>query len=92
MQRRLTLDSGATRVEAALSSAYRRPIHIDFKDATLKQVFDVIARSANMNFLFDKDVHTDQHTSIYLRNSTIGCIYGAHVPNAAHNEVVDPAL
>jgi general secretion pathway protein D len=71
LQRRLTLDSGATRVEAALASAYRRPIHIDFKDATLKQVFDVIARSAGMNFLFDKDVHTDQHTSIFLRNSTI---------------------
>ncbi|MFC0577711.1 secretin N-terminal domain-containing protein [Paraburkholderia solisilvae] len=71
LQRQITLDPAATRVEAALASAYRRPIHIDFKDATLKQVFDVIARSANMNFLFDKDVHTDQHTSIFLRNSTI---------------------
>jgi general secretion pathway protein D len=71
LQRRLTLDSGATRVEAALAAAYRRPIHLDFKDASLKQVFDVISRSANMNFLFDKDVHTDQHTSIFLRNSTI---------------------
>jgi general secretion pathway protein D len=71
LQRRLTLDSGATRIEAALAAAYRRPIHIDFKDASLKQVFDVISRSANMNFLFDKDVHTDQHTSIFLRNSTI---------------------
>jgi len=71
LQRRLTLDSGATRIEAALAAAYRRPIHIDFKDASLKQVFDVISRSANMNFLFDKDVRTDQHTSIFLRNSTI---------------------
>jgi general secretion pathway protein D len=71
LQRKLTLDSGATRIEAALAAAYRRPIHIDFKDASLKQVFDVISRSANMNFLFDKDVRTDQHTSIFLRNSTI---------------------
>lgn len=71
LQRRITLDPGATRVEAALASAYRKPIHIDFRDATLKQVFEVISRSAGMNFLFDKDVRTDQRTSIFLRNSTI---------------------
>jgi general secretion pathway protein D len=71
LQRRMTLDSGATRVEAALASAYRKPIQIDFKDATLKQVFDVISRSAGLNFLFDRDVRTDQRTSIFLRNSTI---------------------
>ncbi|CAD6546994.1 Type 3 secretion system secretin [Paraburkholderia sabiae] len=71
LQRRLGADAGFMRVEAALASAYRKPVRIDFKDAPLKQVFDVISRSAGLNFLFDKDVKTDQRTSIYLRNSTI---------------------
>ncbi|MFC0398868.1 secretin N-terminal domain-containing protein [Paraburkholderia rhizosphaerae] len=71
LQRSLGADSGASRVEASLAAAYRKPIQIDFKDATLKQVFEVISRSAGLNFLFDKDVRTDQRTSIYLRNSTI---------------------
>ncbi len=71
LQRKLAPPSGAARVEAALASAYRKPIQIDFKDATLKQVFEVISRSAGLNFLFDRDVRTDQRTSIFLRNSTI---------------------
>jgi general secretion pathway protein D len=71
LQRKLAADSGFLRVEAALASAYRKPVRIDFKDAPLKQVFEVISRSAGLNFLFDKDVKTDQRTSIYLRNSTI---------------------
>ncbi|AUT74969.1 secretion type II protein gspD [Paraburkholderia hospita] len=71
LQRKLNADTGFLRVEAALASAYRKPVRIDFKDAPLKQVFEVISRSAGLNFLFDKDVKTDQRTSIYLRNSTI---------------------
>jgi general secretion pathway protein D len=55
---------------SALSSAYRKPISIEFKDASLKTVFEMIARSSGLNFLFDKDVKTDQKTSIFLRDST----------------------
>ncbi|WP_116136991.1 secretin N-terminal domain-containing protein [Trinickia diaoshuihuensis] len=71
LQRRLLAESGAARVEAALAAAYRKPIRIDFRDAPLKQIFDVISRSSGMNFLFDRDVKTDQRTTIFLKNSTI---------------------
>jgi general secretion pathway protein D len=54
-----------------LSAAYRKLITIEFKDAPLRHVFDVIARTSGLNFLFDKDVRTDQKTSIFLKNSTI---------------------
>ncbi len=55
----------------ALSEAYRKPITIEFKDAPLKTVFEVISRTSGLNFLFDKDVKTDQKTSIFLKNSSI---------------------
>ncbi len=55
----------------ALSQAYRKPISIEFKDAQLKTVFEVLARTSGINFLFDREVKLDQKTSIYLRNSTI---------------------
>ncbi len=55
----------------ALADAYRKPITIEFKDAPLKTVFEVISRSSGLNFLFDKDVKTDQKTSIFLKNSSI---------------------
>lgn len=54
-----------------LAEAYRKPITIEFKDAPLKSVFEVISRSSGLNFLFDKDVRSDQKTSIFLKNSTI---------------------
>jgi general secretion pathway protein D len=54
-----------------LAEAYRKPITIEFKDAPLKTVFEVISRSSGLNFLFDKDVRTELKTSIFLKNSTI---------------------
>lgn len=71
LKRRLDTDSGPARVDAALAAAYRKPIRIDFRDAPLKQIFEVISHSSGLNFLFDKDVKTDQRTSIFLKNSTI---------------------
>ncbi|ROZ79892.1 tetratricopeptide repeat protein [Ramlibacter sp. WS9] len=67
------LDDQAARPtpETALAAAYRKPITIEFKDVALKTVFEVISRTSGMNFLFDKDVRTDQKTSIFLKNSTI---------------------
>jgi general secretion pathway protein D len=57
--------------DAALSAAYRKPIGIEFKDAPLKTVFEVISRASGLNFVFDKDLRSDQKTSIFLKNSTI---------------------
>src|SRR5579859_2471822 len=54
-----------------LADSYKKPITIEFKDVSLKQVFEVLSHSSGLNFLFDKDVKTDQHTSIFLKNSTI---------------------
>ena len=71
LQQRLEEQSQRPSIESALSAAYRKPISIEFKDAPLRTVFEVISRTSGLNFLFDKDVKTDQKSSIYLRNSTI---------------------
>lgn len=63
--------SAAPAQEVALAAAYRKLITIEFKDAALRSVFEVISRTSGLNFLFDKDVKTDQKTSIFLKNSTI---------------------
>lgn len=56
---------------SVLAESYRKSITIEFKDVPLKTVFEVISRTSGMNFLFDKDVRTEQKTSIFLKNSTI---------------------
>lgn len=57
--------------DARLADAYRKPVSLEFRDAQLKQIFDVLSRSSGLNFVLDKDVRGDQRTTIFLRNSTI---------------------
>ncbi|MEO8387798.1 cohesin domain-containing protein [Polaromonas sp.] len=83
---------GATKppVESLLSAAYKKPISIEFKDVSLKQVFEVISRTSGLNFLFDKDVKTDQKTSIFLKNSTIeSAVHFTLLTNQLERQVLD---
>jgi len=54
-----------------LKTMFKKPITLEFRDANLKSVFEVIARSAGINFIFDKDVRPDLKASIYVKNTTI---------------------
>jgi general secretion pathway protein D len=45
--------------EAKLAASYRKPITLEFRDAPLKAVFDVIAKVSGWNFFFDKDIKPD---------------------------------
>ena len=77
-------------VDAGLGAAYKLPISIEFRDASLKQVFEVISRRSGLNFLFDKDVKTDQRTSIFLKNSTVeAAIYYLLVSNQLEQQIMD---
>lgn len=66
------LDAGQQKKSGAsmLAAPFKAPITIEFKDAPIKTVFEVIARTSGLNFLFDRDVRTDQKTSIFLKNSS----------------------
>lgn len=61
-----------TRVQAnrqLASSA--KPITLEFREATLRSVFEALARAANINFVFDKDVRGDARISLFLRNVSV---------------------
>ncbi|HEY0063318.1 MAG TPA: secretin N-terminal domain-containing protein, partial [Telluria sp.] len=76
--------------ETGLSAAYRQPISIEFREAPLKQVFEVISRRSGLNFVFDKDVRSDQRTSIFLKNSTVeAAIHFLLVTNQLEQQVMD---
>jgi general secretion pathway protein D len=77
--------------ESGLSKSYKQPITIEFRDAPLKQVFDVISRRSGLNFVFDKDVKTDQKTTVLLKNSTVeSTIYFLLLTNQLEQQVMDP--
>lgn len=76
--------------QAALAASYRKPISLEFRDAPLKQVFEVIARHSGLNFIFDKDVKADARTSIFLKNSTVeAAVYYLLMTNQLERQVMD---
>ena len=54
-----------------LGAAFRKPLTLEFRDANLRAIFDVLARTSGINFVFDRDVRADLRATIFLRNTTI---------------------
>lgn len=76
--------------ETGLSKAYKTPITIEFREAPLKQVFDIISRRSGLNFIFDKDVKSDARTTIMLKNSTVeSAVYFLLMTNQLEQQVMD---
>lgn len=54
-----------------LKAALGKPITLEFRDTPLRSVFEMVARTTGLNFVFDKDVRTDQRITIFVRNSNL---------------------
>lgn len=54
-----------------LGEAFQKPITLEFRDAPLRNVFDMISRQSGLNFIFDKDVRTDAKATLFARNTPI---------------------
>lgn len=54
-----------------LKSLYKKPVSLEFRDANLKMVFDVLSRTSGINFLFDKNVRSDLTTTIFVKKATL---------------------
>ena len=55
----------------AVKAALAKPVVLEFRDATLKSVFEVLSRSSGLNFAFDKDVKGDTKVTLFVRNSPL---------------------
>jgi general secretion pathway protein D len=54
-----------------LGAAYKKPITLEFRDAPLRSVFDMVSRQSGINFVFDKDVRLDTKATLFARNTPI---------------------
>ena len=54
-----------------LKGQFSQPITLEFRDAALKSVFEVISRSSGINFVFDRDVRSDTKVNIFVRNTSL---------------------
>ena len=58
-------------VSPKLSAALKKPITMEFRDAPLRQVFELVSKHTGLNFVFDKEVPGDARATVFVRNTTI---------------------
>jgi general secretion pathway protein D len=90
LQRSMAEQNARPSAESQLANSFKKAITLEFKDVSIKQVFEVISRSSGLNFVFDKDVKTDQKTSVFLKNSTIeSAVFYTLLSNQLDQQVLD---
>lgn len=55
----------------AVKAALAKPVVLEFRDASLKSVFEALSRSSGLNFVFDKDVKGETKVTFFVRNSPL---------------------
>lgn len=55
----------------SLSQVYKKPINLEFRDTSLKLVFDALSRTTGINFIFDREVRPDQRTTVFLKQTSL---------------------
>lgn len=72
MKQRLEIDRNRSFLsEPAITQALRKPVSLEFREASIHAVFEVLSRSSGINFIFDKDVGKDIRTTIFARDTSI---------------------
>jgi general secretion pathway protein D len=70
LQRQLELEARQAELGGArLSEA--RLVSLDFRDANLRSVLEVLTRNSGINFVIDKDVRQDLRSTVFLRQSRL---------------------
>lgn len=72
LQRRLELDlRQAAGPDSELRLADVRPVSLDFRDASLRSVLDVVSRHSGVNFILDRDIQAGERITVFLRNARV---------------------
>ncbi len=61
----------AATAEPALSPALRKPVTMEFRDAPIRSVFELISQHTGLNFVFDRDVRPDLRTTVFVRDTPV---------------------
>ncbi len=69
--RRIDEKTAKAQANPQLNAALKKPITLEFRDAPLRQVFEIISRQTGLNFVFDKDVPADARATIFVKETSI---------------------
>jgi general secretion pathway protein D len=54
-----------------LNEKLKKPITMEFRDAPLRTVFELVSKHTGLNFVFDRDVPPDAKATVYVRDTSI---------------------
>jgi general secretion pathway protein D len=54
-----------------LTAALNKPITMEFRDAPIRTVFELISKRTGLNFVFDRDVPPDAKATVFVRDTSI---------------------
>lgn len=92
LQRELLSQQRSQQVQALSGAlAESRPISLDFREASLRTVLDVVTRHSGINFVLDKDVRADVRVTVLLRQAKVeDALDLITASNQLAKKVVDP--
>lgn len=59
------------RPEMKLAATFRKSISLEFRDAPLKSVLEVVSKVSGLNFYYDKDIRADLKATVFAKNTSI---------------------
>ncbi len=59
------------RPDAVLAPAFQKPITLEFREAPLRAVFDVLSKVSGLNFFYDREIRPDLKATIVVTNTTV---------------------
>lgn len=71
LRRAADAQAGAALAPPRLKTGAGKRVTLEFRDANIRAVFDALARTTGVNFVFDKDVRPDTRTTIVVRETTL---------------------
>lgn len=57
--------------EPTLKASMGKPVSLEFRNASIQAVFEVLSQSSGISFIFDKDVKADMKTTLFARDTTV---------------------
>jgi general secretion pathway protein D len=54
-----------------LGGALQKKVTMEFRDAPLRQVFEIISKHTGLNFIFDRDLQPDLKATVFVRDTAI---------------------
>lgn len=58
-------------LDVKLAASFRKPVTLEFRDAPLRAIFEVLSKVSGFNFFYDKDIRPDLKATIFVKNTSV---------------------